>query len=169
MAIVPVGSMAVPLERLRETIAASATFQTRTGSADATEAIEHVYRESVANGGGLSELRPYVVVRLGQQGANEIAEGVQIELVVSGGLLVFLEANADETIEDEGENYIDFLNFAGLLFDELTQLSGVDDYFPSRRIELVYAPTRTLRAARNAELGNDVWQVCWLFNYGIGG
>lgn len=158
MPVTPVGSLSEPMVLLRNTLAACAAFQTRVSAADAEEAKASIFYGPLVNNAGLSENRPFACMVFAVAGANEVADGVQIELDAGGGILLRLEDNAQYPDSDE-DSYIDFLNFVGQTLDQLKNLAGYDDNFPMSSYQVVLPPDRTERTKRTRDAENDYW-VC---------
>lgn len=158
------GSMALAIEAAENTLLASESFAARILAADPAAAVaERVYYDSIAEDTGMATMRPFALLKYAQRASNVISEGIQIDLMVGGGLLLLLEDNVSEEFKTHNDVYMDFVNWIGSTIDEMELLSGDDEYLPFRS-ELVFAPRRTKRAGRQTD--RDFMTAAFLLTYG---
>ena len=156
------GSLTDALTVAKDTLLASESFDARIVQKAGVPAVTHVHLDQVADSDGLATARPYALLRFAGRGSNPIAEGVEISLIVGGGILLLLEDNARETSTHES-SYLDFLTWCGEVIDEMEDLSGKDDKLPFKS-EMVFAPQRTPRNQRTGD--NDYWTCVFLLSWG---
>jgi len=162
--ITPAWSQALALESARQTLAVTTVFADRVAAADPGALAEsHIWLDEIADNAGLSDHRPYALLKYCDRGSTVIAEGTQVDLIVSGGIVLWLEFDARSDLTDHDDQYWDALNFFGGVIDQMEALSGADEYLPFRS-EMIVAPHRTERAKRRT--GNDYWWAAWLLVYG---
>lgn len=166
--LVVAGSMAESVICLRDTVAALPEFQNRaTPAYDLAGAKTRIYFDIATEfHDRVWERCPYAVIKFAEQGAVEVADGVAIDLLGGGGLVLALFDNA-RFPKNHGHSTLDFLSFAGSLFDAITEQPGYDDTFPINAGTLVMPPMRTPRVERR-QPDNDYWACAWTFSYGEG-
>lgn len=157
------GSMVAALDATTETLAASTSFQQRLSVANADAAKKVIAWDTLTDNEGLAKRRPFAIVKISTRGANEVGEGITIDLVAGGGVIIYLTDNARATL-DHNQSYRDFLGWCGMVMDEMEQLSGLDDYLPFHDAEMILPPQRTPRNARTQD--NDYWETAFLLQYG---
>jgi hypothetical protein len=163
-AVTPAYSLSLALEAARQTLLQSTVFQNRVYAADPEGAVaNHVHLDELADNDGLSGLRPYALLKYCDRGSQVIAEGIQVDLIVSGGILLWLEFDARDDLTTHDDQYWDACNFFGGVIDQMEELSGADEYLPFRS-ELIVAPHRVPRAQRRT--GYDYWYAAFLLHYG---
>jgi hypothetical protein len=162
--ITPAWSHALALESARQTLAVTTVFAERVAAADpGALAATHIWLDEIADNDGLSDHRPYALLKYCDRGSTVIAEGIQVDLIVSGGIVLWLEFDARSDLTDHDDQYVDACNFFGGVIDQMETLSGSGDYLPFRS-EMIVAPHRTSRKDRRT--GNDYWWAAYLLVYG---
>lgn len=156
-------SMAKSLESATDILAASSTFRGRCGASDATAAKRYIGWDTLADNEGLQERRPFAIVKVTARGSNQVSEGIAVDLVAGGGVLIYMCDDARYS-DDHSESYIDFLEFIGGAMDNMELVSGVSDAFPFHSAELILPPQRTPRSERTPQ--NDYWEAAFLLQYG---
>lgn len=160
----PVYSLSLALEAARQTLLQSSVFQDRVDLADPGASYEdHVWLDELADNDGLSSYRPYALLKYCDRGSVVIAEGIQVDLIVNGGILLWLEFDARDDLTTHNDQYWDACNFFGGVIDQMEALSGSDEYLPFRS-DLIVAPHRTERAKRRD--GYDYWWAGFVLHYG---
>lgn len=156
------GSLSLVITAIRTAISNSSTFQTETGTASAAAALAyiHLYLESEAD--ILNQKRPMAVLRYPVHGYHQYASGPSMQ--AAGTVRVLLFANAKNPA-DEDQSYIDFLDFAGQVIDELVAAGSLDATFAELDMPMAQEPLRTPRDQRSDK--NDFWMAAWDINYGI--
>lgn len=121
-------TLARPISGLADLVAASATFQTIVGAANAAVAAGSVYwpeASDVDSSGDLTDARPRAVISPNEDfGVRRISVGQHRE--ASGSLLLtfeFLPANAAATLQT---NYETFTNNVGDIIDDMFDLGNTD-------------------------------------------
>jgi len=158
------GSIALALDAAVATLADSSGFQSRVGASTAVEAKEHIAFDTISDNEDLTSKRPYAIVKVSSRGSNQVAEGVAIDLVAGGGILIYLTDNARKDA-DHNLSYRDFLVFCGNVIDDMEQDSGFGDYLPFHDAEMVMPPQRTPRDKR-VPGQMDYWEAVFLLQYG---
>ena len=162
MTVTPTSTMALAVGSAIELLAASPTFQTRVGAANAAAAKANIYtyeaaRRAASNGGeAIKGLRPFAIVDMSDSfNWQPISQGCSaIHLQVAGQITVVISDNARLTDigGDDGPNdsYLDFLNFAGGVMDDMSGRlnNGVQDTFGFQAVEMIEPPVRTDWEAR---------------------
>lgn len=163
MTVTAAGSLSLALAGVRTLLLASDAFVDRITDAwpGATPA-DSIYYDTVTAIEGLHERRPYALVKYAERGSHVIAEGVAVDLIVSGGILLLLEDNANYR-DDHNDSYLDYCNWIGSVMDEIEILSGSDDYLPFRS-DLIFSPQRTERGKRQED--HDYWTAAFVLEYG---
>lgn len=164
-----VGSMAMALEAATETLAGCEAFQERVGAADADAAREHIGWDTLEDNEGLAIRRPFAIIKITARGANQVADGIAIDLVAGGAVLIYLCDNADGNLT-HAENYLDFLGFVGAVIDQMEAVSGYGDELPFHDAEMILPAMRTPRGERTPNNAyapaNDYWEAAFLLRYG---
>lgn len=165
MTVTASGSMALAIDAARTLVLASTAFTARVAAAPTQgTAAEHVYLDIAENYDRLQDLRPFLSLKYADRNSVVIAEGVAVDLIVNGDLVLVIEDNANyPEPTDHNDSYLDFLNFAGGVIDDIEELSGSDAYLPFRS-EMLIAPRRTPRAEREEK--NDYWATAFRLTYG---
>lgn len=183
MPITATSSIARIVSSAKSLISNSATFQSRTESANAAAALDHIYLyehpkdwqdESDAETLDPVEVenntRPYAIVMLNEGLEFSAVPGyescVGLNLQLLGGALVVIQSKALYAYQPEGlyewdESYLDFLNLIGGICDDLSgKLSDTayGDLYGFRHINMLLEPTRTSRELRSQD---DYW-TAWL-------
>lgn len=142
MPVTPTGPLSEPLEYLRASLAASATFQTLVGAANATEALDAIYYHAPpppADGSEytpeyLSAFRPCAVVSYPESGIGEsshVATGSGFGFTRSGRVIVQLWGNA--TLDEDGKydpstDALTWGNAVGGIISDIEAVAGVAGY-----------------------------------------
>jgi hypothetical protein len=162
MSSTPAGSLSLALDVAKTTLQASTAWIAAVAARDPDGDFEHLLYYSLDNDNGIAEQYPLALLRYASRGSNPIAEGISVDLVVGGGILLLIEELADPQLGDQ-DSYIEFCNLVGKVIDEMELLSGEGDYLPFQS-EMLVAPQRTKRAEQSGE--NDYWQAVFLLRYG---
>lgn len=148
----PAHSISLAKQYLKAALAASATFQAWTGSADSAEAAARIYREALPRpdsareytAAELSALRPYAIVGTLGYRSDADAGGAERERWATGRLLLRLVMDVPaEAAEDEEELSIQFENVIGGIERDLYATSGLAGYLDVRGFELPAPYMRT--------------------------
>lgn len=131
----PAGIVSLPLKYLRDTIAASATFQTWVGALNATEALGSIHYVAVAEA---DATLPLAVVDWGRTVEWDAqALGSRREFLQEGELALLFRAGVTSSADDQlGEEGIVFMNKVGAVILEMLQLSGQATYLDIVRVQL---------------------------------
>ncbi|MBE3131955.1 MAG: hypothetical protein IMZ55_00650 [Acidobacteria bacterium] len=171
------GPLMLPLKYLRDTIAASDTFQDWTFSGNAAAASAHVHYAALPVPAAgrehtLAELqgyRPFAIIGQHSDGGyHTVADAVTSgnEFYEGGVLRVVIEADvAPAVIDDYAEVEIQFLNKVGGVVSEIKALAGTAGYLNIRRIS-VHGPWRNNEAERLKE-GDAIFALL-LIEWGMG-
>lgn len=137
MTVTPTGIISLPLHYLRQSIAASTTFQTWVGADDAEEALDNIY--SVAT---IVFTRPFAVVDWAKNfKRTKNAGGTRNHFEQSGELAMLFRGSIDPTHNDSDAAFA-FLNTVGAIISEIEELAGVADYLDIVSITLDQGPHR---------------------------
>lgn len=165
-------ALMLPLHNLADMIAASATFQARVNKSAAGILADHIWLSEVKAGEGESEEelachRPFVMLCYDTNGWIEFAHGTRVYLKQTGGIAVFITASATytESVDHPADSETDYGNFAGGIIEDVAELSGQDNNWPFRSIEMAERPQRTELKRRKSD---DFWFSLWIFKYGLG-
>lgn len=158
-------SLLQALDAATETLAVSACFRNRVGASHSWQARKHIGYDTLVDNDGLHVRRPCAILKVTSRGSNEVAEGIAIDLVAGGGVILYLCDNAREQ-RDHSQSYRDFLRFAGGVIDDMELRSGFDEYLPFHDAEMVMPPQRTHRSVRSQDQSNDYWECAYLLQYG---
>lgn len=161
--VVASGSLSTWLDQLRTIVAASSTFQTVTGAADATAALESIHIQLTIDEARLYAKRPFALIAVVERSADPAADGVGTQTTVRGGLVLTLEDNAKHGNNEEASTF-EFLNFAGGVIDDIEEIAGVDAYLATWRNDMSVPPNRTPRAERNPD--RDFWTCSYRIHAG---
>lgn len=180
MAIIPTGPLSVPLQLLRELVAASPSWRVWVGAADAASALErvHLVGPPPPELGGeydveeLRDLRPMAVVDLWTPpdqfgGEPWLAERNATFAYLHGGKLT-LDFVADvpaELAADFAQAKLWYLNKIGAVLAEMRDLAGTGDYLSLRRLSLYAGPVRT--DTEKVATQGDFWRSQFLWEWGI--
>lgn len=157
MPVAPSGPISLMLDNLRNLVAASATFQAWTQTANATLAKAFTYPIDLPAQEGqtdftaaqLAEMRPLAIVDLfrlpGRSGleaysSDRTAEGAFTD---SGKLLLSFEADVPEEYSNSpADAEMDFLNKVGGILADMEALGGQDGYLSVHNFEILIGPWR---------------------------
>jgi len=118
-----------------ESLAASTAFQDRIGVQLSTKAKDRIVLDQLQDNEGLHPRRPFGLLKVASRGANQVGEGIAIDLVAGGSIILYLTDNARYQ-GDHKQSYLDFLEFTGLVIDEIEGVSGFNDYLPFHDAEM---------------------------------
>ena len=164
MTIVAAGSLSESLDAARTTLLACAAFSAAVEAADPDRTVtQHIFFDCLADSEGLAGWRPYALLKYCDRGSTVIAEGIQVDLIVAGGIVLWLEMDAREDLTDHNDQYLDACNWFGQVIDQMEALSGSGQYLPFRS-EMLVAPQRTMRSQRRED--HDFWSAGFLLVYG---
>lgn len=161
MAVTPEGRLSLPLHYLRNTLAASSTFQSLVGAVSAAAALEFIYYGSATDE---SEPPPRCIVR---HLAGEMAERVSNTSWSGSGplmLLFTLENPTDEQAEGYGEKYLYVSNQLGSIIDEMLELArnpGAGPYLDLTNVSLELIG----QWDPDSENGRDYWEGEFVVNW----
>ena len=168
----PSGPMSLAKQRLRVLLANSSTWQTWTGTANATAALETIYINALAPPPNknkytlaqLEALRPFAIVETSESGGfkkDAIAGGIGFVFDESGQIVLSIEANtAEGDVDDPSEAMIKFENNLGNVISEMATLAGttgtinVDsnpNYLNVNEISVEMGPMRSVEDVKNTE------------------
>ncbi len=171
MAIDPaIGIITTAEEKLGENIAHATRFQTITGSADATEAKQHIYYSSLPDpqdGSAytkeeLQSYRPYAMIWTDENtGLTMVKTGEQRTWIGSGSIFAEFGYNADPTksqaeIEREWKNILGEMLFQTTQpdpFDGIIENAGEGNFLDIRRV--------VVRQVNHWELEDETEQGAW--------
>ena len=153
MNVTPSGEIALAMEYLRQSVAASATFQAWAGAINAAAAVSHVHivalpmPSDLEVGYTLEEMqsyRPYVLIgtenRRGFRMDSDSYDGYR----PSGALTLWLEADVSESYASWlADPEVDFLNKLGVMLAEMWLLRNTAGYLQVRNIALSEGPYRS--------------------------
>jgi hypothetical protein len=148
MTVVPAGSLSLNEQLLRNTLAASATFQTLVGATSAAGALTNIHYEGLPPPAGdeytdveLAEYHPFAFVSAAvPQGFQARADAVGIGkwFSQSGTLWVHLRRFVpSDLLVDKAQADLDWTNILGQIIDELCELAGRSEYLDFHTITLV--------------------------------
>lgn len=148
------------IEAVRNALAASADFQTWTGSANSAEALTRVCR-TVQDYDELT--RPFAVVMLGEGTrltANAMGTGRDFPPTAAGEVMVMLEAAEEAAYSEDVElSVARFMERVLGVMDDLVAIAGTDGYADIREL----APLEAVPEELGEEYGLDgrVWNWVW--------
>ena len=161
MSVTPTGPLSKPLNRLRTLLSESATWQTWTGSADATEALEHIY---LVEADPDEVTRPFAVVGFGDSYNARAEAGGAGQVYVDGGELFLMFEDEPDSEHSAADAELTFLNNVGNSLSEMLEISGTDAYLTIEEITLDWGPARSRREEGDED---DYYQIAWRVNWGI--
>ena len=138
MPTAPSGPISLVEQRLKVLLANSATWQTWTGSANATAALDTIYlnalpKPAAADGYALDELqtyRPFAVIATDEAegfAKAKFAEGSSFSFDESGRMTLTIEADiAAGDVDDDAEASMKFKNNLGNVLAEIAALAGTE-------------------------------------------
>ena len=166
----PAGSISLAQEYLRDTLAASATFQAWVGAASAAAAEASIYQDDLPAPATppeytLAELqgyRPMAIIQTDEDGGYLVEQdsaGDGFDFDEHGKLWLCLEGNVSEALANQNaEMLLQFRNTVGQILDDMLALAGTVGYLAMRRVR-VFGPFRT-HPDKAARQGDAVW--VWL-------
>lgn len=153
------GILSAPLDALADLVAASATFQTWVGAANAAAAKPRVYRSARDGSGGSGYTRPFALAVLPAEFGVMLTHGS----FASGAMDVLFEADiASGDLDSHEDAGYEFANKIGAIIDEMMAASYGGGYLFVRKIEQVAPPAR----AENIEQ-SDYYQAWYRVHYGL--
>jgi hypothetical protein len=165
---------ALAVASVRDMIADSAVFQARLAlhGPSISEELERIYLyeadAQVLSVGSLRDLRPFIVIGISEDNEYRPASSacaVQ-HLINTAGVYVVIQDNArytDPDEDDQGDPYLDFLNFAGGVCGDMSgKFFGPLDRVGFRSIETVEPLARTGPKERESD---DYFSVMFKFVY----
>lgn len=151
--ITPTGPVSLPVYLVRRMLALSPTFQTFTGAANATEALDHIFCRD-ADG---TETRPCAVISSESTQFSLRYGGDQNYLLPRGTVFVWL---ALDTLEDHYEDNVNamlrFGNFHGGVGQDVADLSGADQTADAT-VPQSHLNIREMRDVPPIEIHQDYW------------
>ena len=152
----PSGSLSLPLKYMRDTLAASATFQTLVSALNATEALDSIFYVSTT-----TTTPPFAVVDWSASGPiadwDQDSYGARNRFEQTGSLEVILQAAVSSSTDaQESDEAITFGNTVGAIVDELLELAGQAAYLDITRVQA--GPLMRPRQEEIASAG-DFYQV----------
>lgn len=157
------GSLVEAIDAAVETLTASTAFQGRCGVDNPTAAEARIALDTLTDNDGLKERRPFAILKIATRGSNQVGEGIVIDLVAGGGVIVYLTDNSRS--DEHSQSYRDFLEFAGMTIDDMERSSGFDMNLPFHDSEMILPPQRTQRSERQVG-SHDYWEVAFLVHFG---
>jgi len=163
----PSGHLSLPLKYLRDTVAASSTFQGGVGAANAEEAAEKVYYVAVSG-----PEADFAVVDWEANYARRAEAGGSRNWFEGEGDLVLVLRAAVSSEDDAGTAAIKFQNWVGGVLADMEELAGTAGYLDIRAFELMDQPARPetdeKQAKKNAggALVGDFYQVAYRVVFG---
>lgn len=158
----PAGNLSKMLSNLRTLVAASSTFQTWTGSADATEALDHVYYLTAPKNAS----KPLAMVSLTPMPSEYFkmhAAGTSNKMHIKSRMLLTVVDDLN-TPADPADSYVHYLNHVGGVLDDMTTLAAQGGYLAVTGVDLLEAPW-LLHKDEQAQLG-DIFRSKWLLEVG---
>lgn len=150
--VAPAGIFSLPLKYLRDTLAASASFQVWVGAADATEAAARVFYVSTA-----AMTLPLAVLDWGAGDLEADAGGSRSWYRQEGELLLLLRGSVSSSEDaDEAAEAMNFMNTIGVIVSEVLALSGQPGYLDVLRVSHG-PPVRPTH--KQAKTSGDFYQV----------
>lgn len=131
MTVTPTGPLGGPLAYFRGLLAASATFQTWTGAADATAALAFI-----ALGDADPSSYPFAIIAHEGGGAAKRFDSPGAQFVPDAGEVSILLADADNSGLSDADNYATFLNNVGAVIDEVCAASNGASAYPAMRWDI---------------------------------
>lgn len=168
MTVTPAGILSTPDAKLRDLLAASATFQTWVGAENAEAAKAHIHLTAV-----MEPTRPFALIALADGGPwnyGAVSGGGRQHFLPSGSLILHLEAEVaanyqgDESLADAE---FEFRNNVGAVLLEMGNLAGSSDYLTVVSFDLIDGPARSHPDTAVGE--GDFYQITFMVSYGYGG
>jgi len=163
----PAGMISLPLKYLRDTVAASSTFQGWVGVANAEEAAERVHYVAVEGA-----QMPFALVDWEANFARRAEGGGTRYWFAGEGDLVLVFRAAVSSDDDAGEAAVKFLNKCGGVIADMEAIAGTAGYLDISAIELLDPPSRPERDEKQAktaaggDLVGDFYQVAYRVAFG---
>lgn len=121
MSVTPADIISLPLKYLRDTIAASATFQSWVGAANAAAALAYVHAVVATDG-----TPPFVVVDWGNYRRVKDSFGEHHNYRTEGDLRVVVRGPIAHA--DDADAAFEFFNKLGAIIGEMEEISGTAGY-----------------------------------------
>lgn len=163
MVVAATSGIAKLLAALRTVLSNCATFQDRTNSATAAEALKRIFVEYFVDEESMEVERPYAVVCEVSHEYSQIGQGDGNYLHTTSTELHLVLTDENRYV-DITDGKIDFLNFVGACIDELAAFAGQNEYLPMIRIAMETPAQRTHRQNRTTE--NDYWWCRYVVSMG---
>jgi len=161
------GSAALRLLAAEVAIAASATFQARTGAAGPLEAKSRIHFDQVsvpadelAPGTTLENRRPCCILALDRHGYVQIGESAKIYLGGTGGVIALFTDNPQDP-SDHKVSYLDCVDWVSQVIDEVAEESGRNENWPFNAIDLWMDPWRPAIGDRASD---DFWLMGYILS-----
>lgn len=155
----PSGLMSLPLDHLRRLVSACEAFQTWTGAADATEALEHIHMVELPQG---DLVRPFALIGFGDRWKSE-QRSIQLYTKTGELFLMFEDDVAAADQASAADALFGFMNPMGDVVSEMLQLAGTDDYLNVLEMEMEVPPIR--ENEEDAQIAEDyynaIFNVVW--------
>ena len=166
MTVAATGSQSKALENLRAMVAASSSFQTLVGAADADAAKAHVYLTAVAD--PVASKRPFALVRQVLEGGfryDSLGLDTSYGYRESGSLdLIFAVDTPAAYQANEGNAQTYMLNTVEAIIEDLMALSGYT-HLLIRGLTMDIGPIHSHRAEDASE--GDYWLLRCLVDWGL--
>ena len=163
----PAGSISLAQELLRDTLAASATFRTWTGTISAAAAEARIYHDDLPVPADkaeytLAELvayRPMAIIQTDEDGGYVVEQdsvGSSFDFDEHGKLWLCLEQAVSVALATQNaELLLQFRNTFGQILDDIRALAGTPGYLAIRRAR-VFGPYR-MHPDKSTRQGDAVW------------
>lgn len=172
-------SLAMRLAGAEELLARSTAFQQRVGAGSIAQAKKRICVAELTlldvleqyEGGTLKLARPSAILGVHSHSYVQLAQGGQIELGANGAVWVILTDGSRDPEDSKASTY-DFIDWIGLIMDQVAALVGkdvgFDDYtlWPFSSIAQMFEPIRSDYADRPTE---DYWLGGYLLFDSING
>jgi hypothetical protein len=164
-------SLALALEGAETLFSLSATLQARVGKTAAELKAQHILFGELTNDGGLDPSatlngkRPAIILIPETHFYLQVGQGSQHTMLANTGILVVITDNPRYK-ENHKASLLDFVNFAGGVMDDVSELFGRDTYYPFNRPTLEQPYFRPNKLDRGSD---DFWTVTYLLAKTEGG
>lgn len=159
MPVVPTGIFSLPLFYLRASISESPTFQTWTESANAEEALEHIFPVATE-----SPDFPLCLIDWADNFKRGIVAGGSRNFFKQTGDLTMIFQNAVDPVHGEADATYDFLNNVGAIISEMEAFAGQAGYLDIQSFALESGPTRP-KIEEMESTGRDYFQIVFNVEY----
>jgi hypothetical protein len=168
MAVTPVSSLALALSDAETLLAASTTFQTKTGKNAAGVKDDHIFygdvnvSENSFPGDKLPDF--LVVIAEDAHGYLQLGQSSTVQMGGTGGVFVLFRCKPEKA--DPKDSRLSFLNWAAGVMDDVAGEIGSGAHFPFNRITMVEPPYRPDITTRASE---DFWIMAYTLHYSVEG